>query len=268
MKVRLTLFLLASVALFSCRSVPKDVVYFEDLKTQIVQKDYYKYEPTIKLNDQLLISVSAPIENQKQIAQFNLPMNTYLAPGETIVVSSAAVQTYTVDKDGYINFPVIGKMKLAGLTRSAAVDYIVEKVSGYITDAEPIVNLQIVSFKVTVDGEVLKPGLVEVTDERITIFEALGAVGDMTIYGDRKNVKLIRETNGQLEMAVLDLTSVEIFNSPYYYLQQNDLIYVEPNDTKKKESKFGSAESYTLSIVSISVSVISVIASALVAILK
>ncbi|MDL2222557.1 polysaccharide biosynthesis/export family protein [Bacteroidales bacterium OttesenSCG-928-M11] len=268
MKVRLTLFLLVAIVFSSCRSVPKDVVYFEDLKTQVFQKDYYKYEPTIKTNDQLLITVSAPVSNQSKVAQFNLPMNSYLAPGETTVLNSAAIQTYTVDKEGYINFPEIGKMKLAGLSRSAAIELITEKVSDYISDATPVVNLQIISFKVNVIGEVNKPGFVDVTDERISIFDALAAVGDMTIYGDRKNVKLIRENNGQLESVVLDLTTSEIFNSPYYYLQQNDLLYIEQNDTKKKESKFGSAENYKLSIVSISVSVVSVIASALVAILK
>ncbi|MDR0863693.1 MAG: polysaccharide biosynthesis/export family protein, partial [Candidatus Symbiothrix sp.] len=249
---------------FSCRSVPTDIAYFQDFDAY-VQKNQpgnsAPYEPSIRSNDHLLISVSAPVLDQTRVAQFNLPLNSHLAPGETTVIQSAAVQTYIVDKDGYINFPVLGKLKLAGLTRSQAVELLSQKISDYLP--EPIINLQIISFKVTVLGEVLKPGPVVVSDERVTIFDAIGAVGDLTIYGDRQNVILARENNGIKELHKLDLTKTEIFNSPYYYLQQNDVLYVEPNNTKKKESKFGAGENYTLSILSISFTAVSVLVSIL-----
>jgi polysaccharide export outer membrane protein len=262
MKLKILFFPAVVVFLFSCRSVPTDIAYFQDFDTYIQQnrpENSSQYESTIRSNDRLSISVSSPVLDQTQVAQFNLPLNTHLAPGETTVAQSAVVQTYIVDKDGYIHFPVLGKLKLAGLTRSQAVELIAEKVSDYLPT--PIINLQIISFKVTVLGEVFKPGPVEVKDERITIFDALGAVGDLTIYGDRRNVILARENNGVKELHKLDLTKAEIFNSPYYYLQQNDVVYVEPNNTKKKESHFGAGENYTLSILSISFTAISVLVS-------
>jgi polysaccharide export outer membrane protein len=246
----------------SCRSIPKDIAYFQDFdeyaKTHNLA-EFANYEVSIKNNDQLLISVSSPVLDQTQVAQFNLPMNTFLAPGETTIFQSQAIQTYTVDKTGFIHFPVIGKIQLAGLTRSQAVELITRKVSEYLPD--PIVNFQIISFKVTILGEVFKPGPVDVGNERISIFDALGAAGDLTIYGDRRNVKLIRDNNGVQELYRIDLTKSDIFNSPYYYLQQNDVIYVEPNATKKRESNYGTGESYTLSIVSISFTAVSVLVS-------
>lgn len=266
-KTSLSLLLILSVVLLSsCRSVPKGMTYLEDMNIDSIQylaDSYNKYEPVIKHNDQLLITVSSPVLNQEQVAQFNLPMNTYLAPGETTMFQSAAIQTYTVDKEGNINFPVIGRIGLAGLTRSQAVNYIGEKVKVYLES--PIVNLQIISFKVTVLGEVLQPGTIKVTDERISVFEALGAAGDMTIYGNRKNVKLIRDNNGDKETAILDLTKNNIFSSPYYYLQQNDILYVEPNDTKKKESTYGTTDSYRLNVFSITFSAIAIIANVVIA---
>ncbi len=266
MKVKLALFIFSATLLFSCRSVPQDIAYFDDLNVTTLHglsDDYFKYEPTIKNNDQLLISVSSPVLNQEQVAQFNLPMNTYLAPGETTIIQSAAIQTYTVDKEGYINFPVIGRFKIGDLTRSQAVENLVAEISQYLDD--PIVNLQVISFKVTVLGEVLQPGTIKVSDERISIFEALGAAGDMTIYGNRKNVRIIRDNNGQKEAAVLDLTKSDIFTSPYYYLQQNDILYVEPNNTKKSQSTYGATDNYKLQIFSIVFSALAIIANVIIA---
>ncbi|MDR0864702.1 MAG: polysaccharide biosynthesis/export family protein [Candidatus Symbiothrix sp.] len=252
MKLKFWLFSILTVFLLSCQSVPQDVAYFQDFDKYAQQgyaNNYYKYEPTIKNNDQLLISISSPVLDQRQVAQFNLPMNTYLAPGETTVMQSSAIQTYTVDTEGYIHFPVIGKIKIAGLTKSQGIELLENEVSQYLPS--PIVNLQIISFKVTVLGEVLKPGPVEVTDERVSILDAIGAVGDLTVYGDRKNVKLIRDNNGVKELHTFDLTKSDIFNSPYYYLQQNDVVYIEPNKTRKTDSTYSSSKSYELSTISV-----------------
>jgi polysaccharide export outer membrane protein len=218
-----------------------------------------QYESTIKSSDQLLITVSSPVLDQTQVAQFNLPINTFLTPGTTQISQSMAVQTYIVDKEGDIHFPVVGKIRLGGLKRSEAIALIAQKVSEHLPD--PIINLQIISFKITVLGEVIKPGPILISDERVSIFDALGAAGDMTIHGDRKNVLLVRDNNGSQELHKLDLTQADILTSPYYYLQQNDVVYVEPNATRKKESKFGVGENYTLSILSISFTAISVLVS-------
>ena len=263
------LFSVFFITLFvSCQSVPQNMTYLEDLSDYAAQNqhlDYYKYEPTIKSNDQLMIAVSSPVLDQTQVAQFNLPMNTSLSPGGT-VVQSMALQTYTVNKEGNIYFPVIGKVKLEGLTRSEAVKLMTGEISKYLDD--PIVNLQITSFKVTVLGEVSRPGPIQVNDERISILDAIGAVGDLTIYGSRQNVTLIRDNNGAKEFAKIDLTKSDLFSSPYYYLQQNDVIIVDSNDTRKKASKFGSAESYQISMMSLGFTAVSVIVSFLGLLLK
>lgn len=260
MKLKIFSFCIGVCILFSCQSVPKDITYLQDFDeyTQQPQTNLEKYEPTIKSNDQLLISVSAPILDQAQVAQFNLPMNTYLAQGET-TVSSLSMQTYTVDKNGFINFPVVGEIKLEGLTRSQAIQLISQKVSVYLPD--PIINLQISSFKITILGEVARPGTINIPDERITVLDALGRVGDLTIYGNRKNIKLIRDNNGNKEFHTYDLTKSDLLSSPYYYLQQNDILIVEANETRKKASKFGSAENYQISMLSLGFTAVSVIVS-------
>ena len=266
MKVRFLFFSALVVFFFSCRSVPKDVAYLQDFDRymQTVHPEVFStYDAIIKPNDQLTISVASPILDQMQVAQFNLPANTVLTPGETSIMQSPVLQTYTVNPQGEIHFPILGKIQLAGLTRSQAVDLIAQKVSAYLPN--PIINLQIISYKVTVLGEVFKPGTVEVPDGRVSIFDALGAVGDLTIHGDRRNVLLIRDNKSIYKF---DLTSTDIFNSPYYYLQQNDVIYVEPDDVRKMESQFGVGDNYRLSIVSMSLSTLSVIASTIIAIVS
>lgn len=253
------------ICLFSCQSTPKNITYYQDLEeVKNLRAEAEKYEPIIKSNDILLITVSSSTPIQEQVAQFNMPVNTYLVPGEASYFQSAGIQTYRVDENGDITYPIIGKVNLGGLKRSEAIALMEEKISGSV-DA-PMVNLSIVSYKVTVLGEVNRPGTVKAQDERITIFDALGAVGDMSIFGDRTNVSVIRDNGGELVVGKLDLTKAEVFSSPFYYLQQNDLVYVEPNDTKKRASKFGSAESYNLSMYSTVMSTISILSSAALAI--
>ena len=261
MNIKFIFFVTIAAFFFGCQSTPKNIAYFQDLDKYLQNNSIsdYKYEPTIKSNDQLMITISSPILDQVLVAQFNLPMNSYLAPGRTSVAQSPAIQTYTVNKEGMINFPVIGKIQLGGLTKSEAIALIGEKVSKYLE--APIINLQIISFRVTVLGEVMRPGPVTSADERISILDAIGAVGDLTIYGNRQNIKLIRDNNGQKEFATIDLTKSDIFSSPYYYLQQNDILVIEPNDTRKRTSYFGAAESYRLSMASLTFTAVSVIVS-------
>jgi len=280
MKLKILLILIFPAFFFSCMTLPKNIIYFQDLdKNQQylqVTSDSGAYEPIIKKYDELLITVTAPILDQEAVAQFNLPMTAYLTPGETTlptangttnVQQSPAVQTYIVDRDGTINYPVIGRISLAGLTLSQAIESIRKSVSNYVKD--PVINLRIMSFRVIVLGEVLKPGPVSVNQERVSILDAIGAAGDMTIFGDRKNVRLIREdNNGRIEIIHFDLTSSDVFLSPYYYLQQNDKIIVEPNKTRQLDSKYSTGDSYKLSVYSMVFSAISVIASTTIAIIS
>lgn len=266
MKSKLSFLCFICILLFSCKSAPSDVSYFQDFESysKNLNDNFYAYEPTIKTNDELMITVSSPILDQTLVAQFNLPMNTFLGEGGN--VQSMSMQTYKVDKSGHIDFPVIGKTKLEGLTRSEAIGLLKEKISIYLSD--PIINLQIASFKVTVLGEVNRQGPINVKDERISILDAIGAAGDLTIYGKRENVRLIRDNNGKKEFHTYDLTKSDIFTSPYYYLQQNDVIYVEPNSTRKKESKFGRAENYSISLASVIFSAVSVVTTVISIVVK
>lgn len=274
MKLKLLFILILPSFFFSCMTAPKNIAYFQDLgksqQNQRTASDLGDYEPIIKKFDELMISVTAPVLDQESVAQFNLPMTAYLAPGKegaTDVQQSPAIQTYIVGRDGTINYPVIGQISLAGLTLSQAVEHIRESVSNYIKN--PVINLKIMSFRVTVLGEVLKPGPVIVNQEKISILDAIGAAGDMTIFGNRKNVLLIRENNdGSITNVRFDLTSSDLFTSPYYYLQQNDKIVVEQNKTRQLDSKYGTADGYKLSVLSMVFSAISVIASTTIAIIS
>jgi polysaccharide export outer membrane protein len=270
MKNKIVFLFFAVVLFFSCQSVPKDITYFQDLDRDggrsVTELNYIEYEPRIKNSDVLMITVSSPTLNQEEVAQFNLPTTSYLAPGEKVSVQSTTLQTYIVDNDGIVNYPVIGKVKVGGLTLASAVDTITNRVAEYIEN--PIVNMNILSFKVSVMGEVRNPGTVVVENSRISILDAIGAAGDLTIFGNRKNVRLIRDNNGKLETVYLDLTSKELFSSGYFYLQQNDVIYVDPNNTRKKDSKYGQSEYYKLSVIGTVTGTLSLIASTVIAIIS
>ena len=272
MKLKIFSVLIFPALFFSCMSAPKNITYFQDLERsrQNIRTigGPIEYEPIIKKFDELLITVSAPAMEQISVAQFNLPLTAFLSyREETGFQQSLAVQTYIVDHDGTINYPILGRIPLAGLTKSQAIDNIQKLVSNYVDD--PVVSLKIMSFKVTVLGEVFKPGTVPVNQEKMSILDALGEVGDLTIYGNRENVLLIRENdNGTFDKVYFDLTKSDLFTSPYFYLQQNDKIIVESNRTRQLESKHGVADSYRNSLFSIMFSAISVIASTTVAIIS
>ena len=273
MKLKILFLFISPIFFFSCMTTPKNIAYFQDLETYrqnaLLANSSLGYEPVIKKFDELMITVTAPVLEQASIAQFNLPMTSYLSNREEIgIQQSIALQTYIVDNDGAINYPVIGRIPLAGLTKSQAIEKIKKLVSDHI-NTEPVISMKIMSFQVSVLGEVFKPGPVPIKQERMSILDALGAAGDLTIYGNRQNVLLIRENdNGPDDYIRFDLTKSDIFNSPYYYLQQNDKIIVEPNKTRQLESKYGPADSYKLSIFSIVFSAVSVIASTTVAIVS
>jgi len=271
MKLKILLILIFPAFFFSCMTTPKNILYFQDLdkyqQNQLMTSDSGNYEPVIKKYDELLITVAAPVLDQETVAQFNLPLTAYLTSGETSVQQAPAIQTYIVDHDGAINYPVIGRIPLAGLTLSQAIEHIRNAISNYMKN--PIINLRIISFKINVLGEVQKPGPIFVSQEKISILDAIGMAGSLTIYGNRKNVLLIRENNdGANEFIRFDLTKSDLFTSPYYYLQQNDKIIVEPNRTRLLDSKFGTADGYRLSIISMVFSAVSVLTSTAIAIIS
>jgi len=220
-----------TLLLIGCSS-QKEIAYFNGLNSNSadsINRKFYKiHEAQICPGDMLSITVTGL--DPLAVAPFNLPLVSYATPGSDQLYSAPTLQSYLVDINGDINFPVIGTIKVAGLSKSQAIKYINEQLSPYLKNA--IVTIQFMNYKVTVLGEVLRPGQYAISNERITILDALGLAGDMTIFGKRNNVLITRENNGKLEFVRLNLNSDEVFKSPYFYLQQNDVIYVEPNSVK------------------------------------
>lgn len=239
--------------MFSSCGSRKNMVYLQQ-DSSIVNTVYENYVPKIQVNDILTISVTAA--DPKATAPFNF-LSTLPSANMTQGTEMALRPTYTVDKEGDILFPMIGKVHLAGLTRLEAIDKLRNQLSEYIK--EPGVNMNFNNFRVSVLGEVAHPGSFIMPTERITVLEALGLAGDLTIRGVRNNVMLIREIDGKKEIHRLDLTKQETLNSPYYYLAQNDVVYVEPNRSQINNSKLGANTNIIISIASLLITVISVL---------
>ena len=252
-------FVLVSLLVSSCAH-SKKITYFQDLKdtTKIYSQAINgTYEPKIQPDDVLGISVNSI--NPQATAIFNMQgNNAQLAPlsnAGTITSSgqnNAALNGYLVSKQGVIDFPVLGKLEVTGLTTSQLSDTLTGKLDQYLKD--PIVNVRLLNYKVTVLGEVNRPASYSITSERITLVDAIGMAGDLTIDGKRENVLLIREENGERKFIRLDLNSSTLFESPYYYLKQNDIVYIEPSKSKAQSS----AQS-TFRFIGISLSVISLL---------
>ena len=172
-------------------------------------------------------------------------------------------QTYVVNSDGDIYFPVLGKIHVSGMTTEQLQAYLTERISHDVED--PVVNVRIANFEVVVGGEVKSPKKIRVNRNRYSVLDALGDAGDPTEYGERSNVLLVREENGRREYHRLNLNSSDILSSPYFYLQQNDYIYVEPNAVRQANSKYNQHNSFKLSVISTIVSASSVVASLVIA---
>lgn len=260
-KVSITLLLLSAVLFHSCKSY-KDITYVQGLESGDVVQLAEKIATTINTNDALLITVSAA--NPEAVALYNPPVTNSLKPGETSVSSTPSLQNYLVDADGYIDFPSLGRIKAAGLTRSQLERYIKSELESVVTD--PIVKVQILTNNITVLGEVTMPGTFEIPNERLSLFEALGLAKDLTIYARRDNILITRETEeGKLTGIRVDLTSPDVFSSPGFYLQKGDVVYVEPNEYRKSNSTYNSNKQFNVSMISTIISGVSVIASLIIA---
>lgn len=251
-------------ALFgSCGTSKNNVSYFQDMtpENNVLDGVENNYEVKITSDDLLAISVSSIDPNA--IAIFNLPATTFLQPGADEINTTPVLQSYLVDSEGCINFPVLGKLKVAGMTRNQLADFLKKEISKYAK--EPIISVNIMNFKVSILGEVKSPGTKQITNERVSILDAISMAGDLTINGMRDRVTLIRDENGKKTYHVFDLTSSEIFKSPYFYLKQNDIIYVEPNNARRKNANYSQVDQFNVSVASTIVSTVSVIASLFIA---
>ena len=249
----LTILIFTVVSASSCVS-NKKIAYFQDISTidRAKLENAAKFvEPVIQTDDILSINVftlnpqSGAIINQASAAPV-------LGGNASTAVSSQQVAGFLVDKNGEIELSLVGKIKVAGLTTYEARELVREKV-GTIYE-KPNVQLRFANFKVSVIGEVNAPSTYTMPNEKVTIMDVLSLAGDLTIYGKRENVLIVRDNDGKKEYARLDLNSSEIFNSPFYYLKQNDVVYVEPN--KRKVSASNSAQIQTISVIASVLSVI------------
>ncbi len=208
----------------------------------------------IKANDLLTISVSAP--EQEAALPFNLPVIGVPQGGAELgglsVNGRQQLQTYLVDSDGNIEFPVLGTVNVTGLNRQQLAAKLKTEITEYVQD--PIVNVRIVNFQVSVLGEVTRPGTFDIRDEYLSLPKALGFAGDLTIYGRRDNVLVMREENGKKIHEYLDLTDPNVINSPFYYLQQNDVVYVEPNGAQMQSASYNRNAGVYISIASVLIS--------------
>jgi len=241
------LLLLLTVLLFSCAS-RKDLVYLQGID-DAKSYDSGTYEPKLQPDDLLSIIISA--ENPEVTVPFNLPQ---IQGNYEINNNQNGIKTYLVDNTGHIEFPVLGKVKLGGLTRSEATKKLSDLLSEYIKN--PGINLRILNYKISVIGEVLNPGSYTIPGERITVLEAIGLAGDLSIYGKRNNILVIHEDAGKRTYTRIDLTSADVLNSPAYYLSQNDVVFVEPNKTKLNSSVYGPNTAVLLSGVSVIISLL------------
>jgi len=261
--IKLTFFVAAMTALVSCGST-KNIPYLvdaEQLSDKQLQETARIYEAKIMPKDILTVTVNTTV------AEAAVPFNLPLAPANANSINStslsygAGLQTYIVDNAGNIEFPVLGKLSVAGLTRVELQSLIKGKIYPEFLKEEPVVNVRFQNYKVSVLGEVARPGSFTVQNEQCTLFDALAMAGDLTIYGKRENVMLIREyANGTKSVYRINLQDRDlVLNPQLYYLQQNDVLIIEPNKTKARASSIGQSESFTISIVSTLISVATLI---------
>lgn len=226
---KIVLLLSISFLILSCAS-KKDILYFQDSETLNSTEITQSFDPIIETNDILHITISSI--NEEVLRPFlKGQQNT-----QATINSNPGLDGYMVGVDGNISFPVIGDVKVAGSNRSHAEDLLKEKISVYVKDV--VVDVRIMNFEVTVIGEVKMPGVYNIKDERVTLPEALALAGDLTSDGKRSTITIIRTENGVRKVNTIDYTNSEFFNSEYYFLKQNDLVYVEPSSKGVKKSGF------------------------------
>jgi polysaccharide export outer membrane protein len=244
--------------LVSCGSY-KNVPYFQNSEEVDFSKSQFLYDARIMPKDVLTITVNTT--NPDAASPFNLTVPTSFNKQNRSTYSQPILQTYLVDNEGCIDYPILGKLQVGGLTKSACEQMIHDQIVPYLNQREnPVVTVRMSNYKISVLGEVARPGMFNVSNEKINILEALAQAGDLTIYGVRDRVKLIREdANGRKEMHTLNLNDANLMSSPYYYLQQNDIIVVEPNKVKSQNSSVGSMTTLMFSATSILISLTSLL---------
>jgi polysaccharide biosynthesis/export protein len=255
-KLLFTIVVCAMILMMVGCTSSKQVAYWQNIDSISLAASKGLYDAKIMPKDELtiLVQTTDPLSSEP----FNLRSTSQAN-------SKNPVTTYLVDNDGMISFPIIGKIHVAGLTKTECEDLIKSKIQPYLARTEnPLVSVRMSSFHITVLGEVNRPGVIPVSTEKISVVEALAEAGDMTVYGKRNNILLLREDKtGEKHKVRLNMNDANIINSPYYYLQQNDVIYVEPHKVKARNTFFGSNTSIFYSIIGITSSLITLLVTIL-----
>jgi polysaccharide biosynthesis/export protein len=229
------LVLFMTLVLFSCKTKER-MVYFqgEDNRTLVGQPNY---TPTFKPDDFLSVVITS--SNPESAIPFNYPKELITQAGggnAGYLIGRPVPAGFLVDADGYVTLPIVGKVLVAGKSRSDVVNELLAIYGQYLKD--PVVQIQIQNFKITVLGDVERPGTFQIPNERITILEAIGLAGDLNMTGNRQNILVLRDRNGEKQEFRLDITSKDILTSPVYYLEQNDVVYIEPNSAARSQGTF------------------------------
>lgn len=232
----------------SCSSYDK-IVYFQD--RVINNPEAIDTHAGIVIEPKDMLSIIVSTRTAELAPMFNLPVVSYQAGSEIVSSGYQKLIGYVVDNDGFIDFPVLGKLQVAGLTRWSLASMIKDKLisDGLLNDA--VVTVEFMNFKISVLGEVTAPGTYTVEGDKVTILQALSLARDLTIFGQRENVSVIREENGKRTIYEVNLCTADMFKSPAYYLKQNDIVYVEPSRIKQRQS---TTDDKTMRITSIAVS--------------
>lgn len=256
-KLSIQLVSLFFVLLLTACTSSKKILYLQDVQPLKQQDIENQYEVKIHNDDLLAIMVNS--KNPELALPFNMPLISYQMGYQSGY--NQRILGYLVDSDGDIDFPILGKIHVAGMTRKELTEYLKQRLmdEDYIKD--PIVTVQFLNFKISVMGEVNHPGSFDISSDRITLLEALSKAGDLTIYGRRDRVAVIREVDGVRTILYHDLRSSDIFQSPCYYLQQNDIVYVEPNKAKTGQSRINQNNSVSVwtSVISVLTSIVTLI---------
>jgi len=260
--------MIAAASLLSCTSTKDNTLaYFRDLAAApsgTLPNSQGNYPIRIQADDELVISVTSSMP--QATAAYNMPMDNPATRNALLNVSQPRTQTYIVDDQGYIMMPVLGRLHVGGMTIPEVSNMVTELVGKDVKD--PFVRVDIVNFGIDVLGEVRNPHRVVTSQQYFTVLDALAACGDLTEFGKRDRVYVIRTEDGKRNYHRLNLNSSEVFSSPYFYMRQNDVIYVEPNEIKIDNSKYNQNNAYKLTVISTVVSSVSVIASLVIALTR
>lgn len=247
----------------SCTSY-KTVPYMMNSREVNLDSGAVLYEARIMPKDELTITVNSP-EDAEAVIPFNLTVQSSMGQnGRNQLTSQPVLQNYLVTNEGTIQFPVLGTLKVGGMTVNEVENMITSRIEGTYLKTRPVVTVRLSNYKISVLGEVNAPGTYTVSSEKVSVYEALSLAKDLTIHGCRDNVKLVREdANGKKSIHELNLNDANLIQSPYFYLQQNDVLYVTPNKVKAKNSDIGNSTTYWVSGTSILISIASLLVNIL-----